>query len=98
MKYLQGQHILILGLGSSGLAMTRWCAQMGADVTVADTRESPANLQVLKSELPEVQFKSGPFSANLIQGTSVRAVFASPGLAPIETLPVIARLKPWACG
>ena len=89
MKYLQGQHILILGLGSSGLAMTRWCAQMGADVTVADTRESPVNLQVLKSELPKVQFKSGPFSANLIQGTSVRAVFASPGLAPIETLPVI---------
>jgi UDP-N-acetylmuramoylalanine--D-glutamate ligase len=90
MKYLQGQHILILGLGSSGLAMTRWCAQMGADVTVADTRESPANLQVLKSELPEVQFKSGPFAANLIEGASVRAVFASPGLTPIETLPVIA--------
>jgi UDP-N-acetylmuramoylalanine--D-glutamate ligase len=90
MKYLQGQHILILGLGSSGLAMTRWCAQMGADVTVADTRESPANLQVLKSELPEVQFKSGPFATNLIEGTSVRAVFASPGLTPIETLPVIA--------
>ena len=89
MKYLQGQHILILGLGSSGLAMTRWCAQMGADITVADTRESPANLQVLKSELPEVQFKSGPFAANLIEGTSVRAVFASPGLTPIETLPVI---------
>jgi UDP-N-acetylmuramoylalanine--D-glutamate ligase len=70
--------------------MTRWCAQMGADITVADTRESPANLQVLKSELPEVQFKSGPFAANLIEGTSVRAVFASPGLTPIETLPVIA--------
>ena len=93
MKYLQGQHILILGLGSSGLAMTRWCAQMGADITVADTRESPANLQVLKSELPEVQFKSGPFAANLIEGTSVRAVFASPGLAPIETLPVIEAAK-----
>ena len=47
MKYLQGQHILILGLGSSGLAMARWCAEMGADITVADTREAPANLQVL---------------------------------------------------
>jgi UDP-N-acetylmuramoylalanine--D-glutamate ligase len=69
--------------------MARWCAQMGADVTVADTREAPANLQVLKSELPEVQFKSGPFAAHLIEGTSVRAVFASPGLAPIETALVI---------
>lgn len=93
MKYLQGQRILILGLGSSGLAMTRWCAQMGAELTVADTRESPANLQVLKSELPEVQFKSGPFAANLIEGTSVRAVFTSPGLSPIETLPVIEAAK-----
>ena len=34
---LQGQHVLILGLGASGLAMARWCAQAGADVTVADT-------------------------------------------------------------
>jgi len=93
MKYLQGQHILILGLGSSGLAMARWCAERGADITVADTREAPANLQVLNTELPEVQFKSGPFAANLIEGTSVRAVFASPGLAPIETLPVIEAAK-----
>jgi UDP-N-acetylmuramoylalanine--D-glutamate ligase len=93
MKYLQGQHILILGLGSSGLAMARWCAERGADITVADTREAPANLQVLNTELPEVQFKSGPFAANLLEGTSVRAVFASPGLAPIETLPVIEAAK-----
>ena len=89
MKYLQGQHILILGLGSSGLAMARWCAEMGADVTVADTREAPANLQILKNELPDVQFISGAFAAHLIEGTSVRAVFASPGLAPAETAPVI---------
>jgi UDP-N-acetylmuramoylalanine--D-glutamate ligase len=93
MHYLQGQHILILGLGSSGLAMARWCAQMGAEVTVADTREAPANLQILQNELPEIQFKSGPFAANLIEGTSVRAVFASPGLAPIETSPVIQAAK-----
>jgi UDP-N-acetylmuramoylalanine--D-glutamate ligase len=89
MKYLQGQHILILGLGSSGLAMARWCAEMGADVTVADTREAPANLQILKNDLPDVQFISGAFAAHLIEGTSVRAVFASPGLAPAETAPVI---------
>jgi len=89
MKYLQGQHILILGLGSSGLAMARWSAEMGAEVTVADTREAPANLVVLNTELPEVHFKSGPLGVNLIEGTSVRAVFASPGLAPAETAPVI---------
>ena len=54
MNYLQGQHILILGLGASGLAMARWCAWVGAEVTVADTREAPANLAILQSELPQV--------------------------------------------
>jgi UDP-N-acetylmuramoylalanine--D-glutamate ligase len=93
MKYLQGQHILILGLGSSGLAMARWCAFMGAEVTVADTRAAPSNLTVLQSELPEVKFVSGPLGAELIEGTSVRAVFASPGLAPTETAPVLDAAK-----
>ena len=93
MKYLQGQHILILGLGSSGLAMARWCAEMGATVTVADTREAPANLPTLQSELPKVQFKSGSFSASWVEGTDIRAVFASPGLAPAETAPVLDAAK-----
>ena len=35
-------HVLILGLGASGLAMARWCARRGAQVTVADTREDAA--------------------------------------------------------
>ena len=35
---LQGQHVLILGLGASGLAMARWCAHAGANVTVAEQR------------------------------------------------------------
>ena len=93
MKYLQGQHILILGLGSSGLAMARWCVLMGAEVTVADTREAPANLTTLQAEMPEVKFVSGPFAAGLVEGTSVRAVFASPGLAPAETAPVVDTAK-----
>jgi len=39
MQQLQGQHILILGLGISGMAMARWCVRFGAQVVVADTRE-----------------------------------------------------------
>ena len=93
MKYLQGQHILILGLGSSGLAMVRWCALMGADVTVADTRQAPSNLAILQSELTEVKWVSGPFVAELVEGTAIRAVFASPGLSPTETAPVMEAAK-----
>jgi UDP-N-acetylmuramoylalanine--D-glutamate ligase len=86
---LQGQHVLILGLGASGLAMARWCAHAGADVTVADTRETPPQLAVLQAEWPAVRFVSGPFEASLVEGTSVRAVFRSPGLAPEVVAPVV---------
>ena len=86
---LQGQHVLILGLGASGLAMARWCALAGADVTVADTREAPPQLAVLRAECPAVKFVAGPFQASLVEGTSVRAVFRSPGLAPDVVAPVV---------
>ena len=86
---LQGQHVLILGLGASGLAMARWCALAGADVTVADTREVPPQLAVLQADCPAVKFVPGPFQANLVEGTSVRAVFRSPGLAPDVVAPVV---------
>ena len=86
---LQGQHVLILGLGASGLAMARWCARAGADVTVADTRAAPPQLAVLQLEWPHVRFVSGDFSASLVEGTDVRAVFRSPGLAPEVVGPVV---------
>ncbi len=86
---LQGQHVLILGLGASGLAMARWCAHAGADVTVADTRDTPPQLAALQAEWPAVRFVSGPFEASLVEGTSVRAVFRSPGLAPEVVAPVV---------
>ena len=86
---LQGQHILILGLGASGLAMARWCAHQGAEVTVADTREQPPQLAALQAEWPAVRFVPGPFTAALVEGSSVRAVFRSPGLAPEVVAPVV---------
>lgn len=86
---LQGQHVLILGLGASGLAMARWCAQAGADVTVADTRDTPPQLAALQAEWPAVRFVPGTFVASLVEGTSVRAVFRSPGLAPEVVAPVV---------
>ena len=79
---LHDQHVLILGLGASGLAMVRWCARQGARVTVADTREQPPQLAVLQAEWPDVRFVGGAFSAALVEGTDVRAVFRSPGLSP----------------
>jgi len=89
MKHLQDLHVLVLGLGASGLAMARWCARHGAHVTVADTREAPPQLAALKQGVPGAVFVSGPLSATLIDGTPVRAVYRSPGLSPDAVAPVV---------
>lgn len=89
MRNLKDLHVLILGLGASGLAMARWCARHGAKITVADTREAPPQLATLREELPEAVFAGGPFAASLVEGTSVRAVYRSPGLSPDSTASVV---------
>lgn len=89
MKHLADLHVLILGLGASGLAMARWCARHGAHVTVADTREAPPQLATLQAELPQVRFVGGPLTAALVEGQPVRAVYRSPGLAPATIAPVV---------
>ncbi|VTU22201.1 UDP-N-acetylmuramoylalanine--D-glutamate ligase [Variovorax sp. PBS-H4] len=89
MRHLQDQHVLILGLGISGLAMARWCARHGAKVTVADTRESPPQLDALRAGVPDAVFVGGPLSAALIEGTAVRAVYRSPGLSPASIAVVV---------
>ena len=85
---LQGLHVLVLGLGASGLAMARWCVRQGARVTVADTRDAPPQLASLRAELPQVDFRAGSFEAGLIEGTDIRAVFKSPGLSPHTVAPL----------
>ena len=88
MLSLKDQHVLILGLGDSGLAMARWCARHGARVTVLDSREQPTHLATLLAEHPAVAFKSGAFEAAAIEGSDIRAVFKSPGLSPQSVAPV----------
>jgi UDP-N-acetylmuramoylalanine--D-glutamate ligase len=89
MNNLRDLHVLVLGLGASGLAMVRWCAQHGAVVSVVDTRAAPPQLATLQDELPGVAFVHSDFNAALVQGTSIRAVFKSPGLSPAETAGVM---------
>ena len=66
MAMLQDTNVLILGLGTSGLAMARWCTRQGASVTVADTRTQPPQLGALSALLPQAQFVSGALTAALL--------------------------------
>ena len=88
-QHLQGQRVLVLGLGASGLSMARWCTRAGAQVTVADTRDTPPQLAQLQAELPDARFVAGPFLATLIDGQNIHAVYRSPGLSPAAAAPVV---------
>ncbi|MES2831289.1 MAG: UDP-N-acetylmuramoyl-L-alanine--D-glutamate ligase [Pseudomonadota bacterium] len=81
------RHVLVLGLGESGLAMALWLVRCGARVRVADTRAAPPALASLQAQAPMVEFTHGPFDASLLDGVELVAV--SPGLSPLRELVAI---------
>ncbi|MBI5793100.1 MAG: UDP-N-acetylmuramoyl-L-alanine--D-glutamate ligase [Rhodocyclales bacterium] len=76
---LAGRHVLILGLGESGLACARWCARAGARVRVADTRTAPPYLDELKRRVASADFRPGEFDKDLLEGVDLLVL--SPGLS-----------------
>jgi UDP-N-acetylmuramoylalanine--D-glutamate ligase len=81
---LAGRHVLVLGLGESGLAMARWCARQGARVSVADSRPAPPNAARLAELVPAAQLVAGPFADRLLTGVDGLAL--SPGVPVAEPL------------
>jgi len=90
---MKDQHVLILGLGASGLAMACWCAREGARVTVADTRQAPPQLLALQGACPEAQFVGGAFDEALLQREAWAFIARSPGLMPAELQAVFAHAQ-----
>jgi UDP-N-acetylmuramoylalanine--D-glutamate ligase len=80
--------VLILGLGDSGLAMARWCARLGARVTVWDSRAAPPQAEALARAVPAATLIGGELHAGHLAGTTL--LLKSPGLAPSH--PAIAAL------
>jgi UDP-N-acetylmuramoylalanine--D-glutamate ligase len=76
---LAGKHVLILGLGESGLAAARWCDRQGARVRVADTRITPPGIDELKRRVTSAEFCSGEFEKTLLTGIDLLVL--SPGLS-----------------
>ncbi|NWG29924.1 MAG: UDP-N-acetylmuramoyl-L-alanine--D-glutamate ligase [Rhodocyclaceae bacterium] len=77
---LAGKHVLILGLGESGLAAALWCDRQGAKLRIADTRTHPPGLDVLRCRVASADFCAGEFDKRLLDGIDL--VVLSPGLSP----------------
>ena len=80
MSTFAGNHVLVLGLGESGLAMARWCGRQGARLRVADSRELPPGLDALRDDVPLAEVITGAFGNEVLDGIDLLAV--SPGLDP----------------
>lgn len=87
-------HILVFGLGETGLAAARWCLRNGVSLRVADTREQPGAAAELRSVsgADAIDWRLGAEAAadGLLDG--VRSIVLSPGLSPLEE-PVATLLK-----
>ena len=102
---LVGKHVLVLGLGESGLAMARWCVRRGARLRVADTRAAPPALPGFQYEIPDAQFVPGAFDKALLENIDLLAL--SPGLsgglmvvleARARGIPVVGEIELFAQG
>src|SRR5690242_1938826 len=80
----KGKRVLVLGLGDTGLSMTRWLARRGARVNAADTREAPPHARTIAETLPDVYVTTGGLSDDLFAAADAIAI--SPGLDPREPL------------
>jgi UDP-N-acetylmuramoylalanine--D-glutamate ligase len=78
MLELKGRKVLVLGLGDTGLSMTRWLSRHGAQVRVADSRQAPPHAGTLADELPQVDLAAGAFHERDFAHADMIAI--SPGL------------------
>jgi UDP-N-acetylmuramoylalanine--D-glutamate ligase len=74
-----GRHVVVLGLGLTGLSVARYLAAGGAVVRVADTRQAPSFAPTLSAALPQVPLITGPLDDRTFAGADLIAI--SPGLA-----------------
>jgi len=102
---LRGKHVLVLGLGESGLASALWCARQGARVRVADTRTAPPYLEELHRRVAGADFLPGEFDQALLEGIDLLVL--SPGLpaglplvldARANGIPVVGEIELFAQG
>lgn len=79
---VSGKHVLVLGLGATGLSMIRWLTAHGAIVRAADSRSEPPGLDAVRQEFPQLPVDLGPFRASSFRDAD--CIAASPGVPLAE--------------
>ena len=74
-----GSRALVLGLGRTGLSVSRYLQRKGLEVRVADTRATPPGSEALRQQVPAAELRTGAFASSLLD--SVAQVVISPGLS-----------------
>jgi UDP-N-acetylmuramoylalanine--D-glutamate ligase len=72
------KHVLVLGLGETGLSLARWLSAQGARVRVADSRVNPPGVDVLRRDCPQAEMRCGAFDDSLLDG--IASIAISPGV------------------
>jgi len=93
---LKHKKILVLGLGDTGLPMTRFLVRHGAEVSVADSREAPPHATRFHAEFPSTTLFTGPFCDALFNGIDLIAISPGVPLADPHVSAAIARGVPVA--
>jgi len=75
-------HVLVLGMGLTGISCVRWCSRAGARVSAADSRAHPPGMCVLQRDFPDVRLHPGTLDVALLEG--IDCVALSPGIARTE--------------
>ncbi|MEH6578778.1 MAG: UDP-N-acetylmuramoyl-L-alanine--D-glutamate ligase [Amphritea sp.] len=70
---------IVIGLGQTGLSCARYLARKGLPFVLVDTRETPPNLEQIKTDFPNVELYCGPLDAELLSRAS--ELLLSPGVA-----------------
>ena len=99
---LHGKSVLVIGLGETGLAMTKWLHRQGARVRLADTRTVPPSLESFHQAVPGIQVTTGALPHTVFAGVDLIAL--SPGVSAttpaivLSGLPVVSEIELFAWG
>lgn len=81
-------NILVAGMGQTGIAAALWCMQHGGNVRLADSRNSPDGLQLIKNSPyinePDILLGDNAFTLDAID--NIDTLVVSPGLSPVGGL------------